>query len=224
MTHHFFVCFTTPKPFGHMTIMRGNTYYFRALQNWEYIGCVQGVTNLQCAKHIQDTLNKVHLLGKSRKIKTSLGKRKFKYISSIPPSKKTQILLMQRAYVFSSTLIYFVEQVGSSTDRRQIRHKQLSTASPPITHNSSGNNKAAGPCITCLGALPRAPSSLKLQAGHQAAAPTVPGPHTFQAAFCHTSKIVASLHYVSDPTFTEASGDHFHSVQLILDQASVHSL
>lgn len=88
--------------------MRGNTYYFRTLQNWEYIGCVQGVTNLQCAKHIQDTLNKVHLLRKSRKIRTSLGKRKFRNISSTPLSKKTQTLLC--ICIFSTLFFHTIPQ------------------------------------------------------------------------------------------------------------------
>lgn len=42
--------FTTPKSFGQMTVTDGNSYYFTALQNWEGVGCVQGVTSLRRAE------------------------------------------------------------------------------------------------------------------------------------------------------------------------------
>lgn len=76
----FFMGFTTPKPFGQMTVMHSNCCYFTALQNWECIGCVQGVTHLQCAEHIWDTLNERHLLGKAEIPRQALGKKELQNV------------------------------------------------------------------------------------------------------------------------------------------------
>lgn len=121
--------FTTPTPFGQVAIMHGNSYYFTALQNWECIGCVWGVTNLQCAFRTQCiSLEKQKRQGKLWEKEV----QKYKLQNMHTPFS----LLMQRASIFPLTPpnifpFCFVKQLGCHRDTRQIGEDWMSIAFPP---------------------------------------------------------------------------------------------